>query len=448
MHEGDFMRKIPKTVTADEAVSVVKSGDLIYLSGFANTPETLLNALCRRADRHEFENVRILQLMTFGPAPYMEEKYAGIFVNDLFFVGENNRRAVHAGFADYLPVGLSDTQNLFRSGRLKCDVAMIKVTPPDRHGYVSLGVSVDITLSAVMTAKKVIAIIDSSSPRTLGDALIPYSKIDYAVIATQPLPEVLYPPSGPLDITIGRNCAELIDDGACLQMGIGSIPNAILSQLSGHKDLGIHTEMFSDNVMPLVENGIINGERKQIDTGKLVTSFMMGSRKFYDFINDNPLVLMKDIGYTNDPFIISQNDNVVAINSALEIDLTGQIAADSIGTSMYSGIGGQLDFVYGANRSRNGKGIIAISSQTNKGKSKIVPTLTPGAGITTPRHLVHYVITEYGIVDLYGKSLQERAALLIEIAHPDHREELEKAAFERFGKFFLYRKSRKMLKKN
>ena len=231
-------------------------------------------------------------------------------------------------------------------------------------------------------------------------------------------------------------------------MGIGSIPNAILSQLGGHRDLGIHTEMFSDNVMPLVENGVINGERKQIDTGKLVTSFMMGSRKFYDFINDNPLVLMKDIGYTNDPFIIARNDNVVAINSALEVDLTGQIAADSIGTSMYSGIGGQLDFVYGASRSKNGKGIIAISSQTNKGKSKIVPVLTPGAGITTPRHLVHYVITEYGIVDLYGKSLQERAALLIEIAHPDHREELEKAAFERFGKFFLYRKSRRMLKKN
>ena len=427
------MRKVPKTVTADEAVSVVKSGDLIYLSGFANTPETLLDALCRRADRHEFENVRILQLMTFGPAPYMEEKYAGIFVNDLFFVGENNRRAVRAGFADYLPVGLSDTQNLFRTGRLKCDVAMIKVTPPDRHGYVSLGVSVDITLSAVMTAKKVIAIIDSSSPRTLGDALIPYSKIDYAVIATHPLPEVLYPPSGPLDITIGRNCAELIEDGACLQMGIGSIPNAILSQLGGHRDLGIHTEMFADGVLGLVEKGVITGRNKVTDKGKLVSTFLMGSQKVYDFIDDNPMVAMMDVGYTNDPYIISRNPKMTAINSAVQIDLTGQVCADSIGTKFYSGTGGQVDFIYGASLSEGGKAIIAMPSCTRNGISKIAPTVMEGAGIVTSRAHVHWVVTEYGAVDLYGRSMQERAKLLIGIAHPDHREELDRAAFERFG---------------
>ncbi len=435
------MRKIPQVVSPDEAVAVIKSGDSLYLSGFANSPELLVEALCRRGDAGELHDVRIVQLMTFGKAPYTEERYAGIFIPDAFFAGANNRKSIREGVSDYLPVGLSDTQALYRSGVFKCDVALIKVTKPDQHGYVSLGVSVDITLAAVEMAKTVIAVVDERAPRTLGDALIPYSKIDYAVMDNHPLMEIVNPPPTELDLAIGRNCAELIDNGACLQMGIGSIPNAILSSLKDHVNLGIHTEMFSDNVMPLVEEGVINGARKQIDRGKLVTSFMMGSQKFYDFIDNNPLVLMKDIGYTNDPFIIAQNDNVVAINSALEIDLTGQVCADSLGPYMYSGIGGQLDFIYGASRSKGGKAIIAIASETGKAESKIVPFLKQGAGIATPRHLVHYVATEYGVVNLYGKTLQERAALLISIAHPRHRETLERAAFERFGAGFLRRRA-------
>ena len=436
------MRRVPKIVSPDEAVQAVKSGDSVYLSGFANSPETLVEALCRRGDRGELQDVEIVQLMTFGKAPYTEEKYAGVFIPNAFFAGANNRKSIREGVSDYLPVGLSDTQALYRSGIFKCDVAIIKVTKPDQHGYVSLGVSVDITLAAVEVAKTVIAVVDEKAPRTLGDSLIPYSRIDYAVLDNHPLMEIINPPSTELDIAIGKNCASLIDNGACLQMGIGSIPNAILSALKDHSDLGIHTEMFSDNVIPLVDEGVINGARKQIDRGKLVTSFLMGSQKFYDFIDNNPLVLMKDIGYTNDPFIIAQNDNVVAINSAVEIDLTGQVCADSIGYQMYSGVGGQLDFIYGASRSKGGKAIIAIASETNRGESKITPFLKPGAGVVTPRHLVHYVVTEYGIVDLYGKTLQERAALLISIAHPKHREELEKAAFERFGAGFLRRKAK------
>ena len=436
------MRRVPKIVSPDEAVQTVKSGDSVYLSGFANSPEILVEALCRRGDRGELQDVEIVQLMTFGKAPYTEEKYAGIFIPNAFFAGANNRRSIREGVSDYLPVGLSDTQALYRSGIFKCDVAIIKVTKPDQHGYVSLGVSVDITLAAVEVAKTVIAVVDEKAPRTLGDSLIPYSRIDYAVLDNHPLMEIINPPSTELDIAIGKNCAALIDNGACLQMGIGSIPNAILSALKDHSDLGIHTEMFSDNVIPLVDEGVINGAKKQIDRGKLVTSFLMGSQKFYDFIDNNPLVLMKDIGYTNDPFIIAQNDNVVAINSAVEIDLTGQVCADSIGSQMYSGVGGQLDFIYGASRSKGGKAIIAIASETNKGESKITPFLKTGAGVVTPRHLVHYVVTEYGIVDLYGKTLQERAALLISIAHPKHREALEKAAFERFGAGFLRRKAK------
>ena len=436
------MRRVPKIVSPDEAVQAVKSGDSVYLSGFANSPETLVEALCRRGDRGELQDVEIVQLMTFGKAPYTEEKYAGVFIPNAFFAGANNRKSIREGVSDYLPVGLSDTQALYRSGIFKCDVAIIKVTKPDQHGSVSLGVSGDITLAAVEVAKTVIAVVDEKAPRTLGDSLIPYSRIDYAVLDNHPLMEIINPPSTELDIAIGKNCASLIDNGACLQMGIGSIPNAILSALKDHSDLGIHTEMFSDNVIPLVDEGVINGARKQIDRGKLVTSFLMGSQKFYDFIDNNPLVLMKDIGYTNDPFIIAQNDNVVAINSAVEIDLTGQVCADSIGYQMYSGVGGQLDFIYGASRSKGGKAIIAIASETNRGESKITPFLKPGAGVVTPRHLVHYVVTEYGIVDLYGKTLQERAALLISIAHPKHREELEKAAFERFGAGFLRRKAK------
>ena len=437
-----------KTVSFEEAVKVVKSGDRIHIHSVACAPQGLIQALCNRGRAGELRDVKLQHLHTEGSAPYAEAEFEGIFFLESYFVGSNVRKPTQEGYADYVPVHLSETQKLIRSGIHPVDVAMIQVCPPDKHGFVSMGTSVDATLAAVQNAKIVIGVINPNVPRAWGDAIIKLSDIDIFCEDNTPLIEAHPATLTEQDIAIGKNVASLIEDGATLQMGIGAIPNAVLSQLGNHKNLGIHTEMFADGVLPLYEKGVVNNMNKKFDKGKIVSTFLMGSKRVYDFIDDNPGVAMMDVGYTNDPFIISQNDNVVAINSALEIDLTGQIAADSIGTSMYSGIGGQLDFVYGANRSRNGKGIIAISSQTNKGKSKIVPTLTPGAGITTPRHLVHYVITEYGIVDLYGKSLQERAALLIEIAHPDHREELEKAAFERFGKFFLYRKSRKMLKKN
>ncbi|MEG1980401.1 MAG: acetyl-CoA hydrolase/transferase C-terminal domain-containing protein, partial [Victivallaceae bacterium] len=381
-------------------------------------------------------NVKIHQLITLGHARYADSEFNGIFETEVMFVGDSTRKAVAGGYADYIPVSLHETQRLIREGYIGCDVAFIAVSPPDEHGYVSLGVSVDCTLAAVETAKKVIAVVNPKVPRTLGDALIRVDELDFMVEDDRDLGEVIYPPPSEMDIVIGSHCAELIENGSCLQLGIGSIPNAILSQLSNHRDLGIHSEMFSDGVIPLVESGVINGSKKVIDQGKIVATFLMGSKRLYDFVNDNPLVKMRDVAYTNDPFIIAQNPNVVAINSAIEIDLTGQICADSIGTSIYSGVGGQMDFIYGASRSKGGKAIIAMSSVTTRKRSKIVPVLTSGGGVVTPRSYVHYFVTEYGIVNLYGKSLQERARLLISVAHPEHREALEKAARARFGNSF------------
>ena len=315
---------------------------------------------------------------------------------------------------------------------------MIQVSRPDKHGFVSLGTSVDATLAAVECADTVIAVVNKYVPRAFGDAMIPMSKIDLFVEDDQPLEEAHFSEPNEVEVAIGKHCAALIEDGATLQMGIGAIPNAVLAQLGGHKNLGIHTEMFADGVLPLVRAGVINGEAKNIDKGKMVSTFLMGSNDVYNFIDDNPAVLMKDVGYTNDPYIIAKNDKVTAINSALQVDLTGQVCADSLGRKFYSGVGGQVDFVYGASLSKGGKAIIAMPSITNKGVSKICDTLLPGAGVVTTRNHMHWFVTENGAVDLYGKSLQERARLLISVAHPSAQEELDRAAFERYGSHHHY----------
>ena len=427
-----------KFVSADEAVKVIKSGDHVHLSSVASAPQCLINAMCKRGENGELKNVHIHHLHTEGPAPYTDAKFEGIFQHDAFFVGSNVRKDVQAGFADYIPIFLGETQRLYRSGVLPCNVAMIQVCPPDEHGYVSLGTSVDATLAAVECADYVIAVINKYVPRAFGDAMIPLSYIDIFVENDHPLIEGHLATPGEIEFQIGRNCAALIDDGATLQMGIGAIPNAVLSQLGNHKNLGIHTEMFADGELPLVEKGVINGENKTIDKGKMVSTFLLGSQKVYDFIHNNPEVLMKDVGYTNDPFVIAQNPMMTAINSAIQIDLTGQVCADSIGRKFFSGVGGQIDFVYGATRSKGGKAIIAMPSVTAKGISKICDVLNPGAGVVTSRFHAHWIVTEYGAVNLYGRTLQERARLLTSIAHPDHREELEKAAFERYGSHYAY----------
>jgi acyl-CoA hydrolase len=431
-----------KFVTPEEAVKVVKSGDHIHFSSVASAPQVLIKALCARGDRGELRDVYIHHLHTEGPAPYTDAKYEGIFQHNAFFVGGNVRKAIQAGYADYIPIFLGETQKLYRAGVLPCNVAMIQVSPINRHGFVSLGTSVDATLAAIETARRtggcVIAVVNPRVPRSMGDAFISVKMIDIFVEDETPLEPAHFTAPTDIEIAIGKNCAALIDDGATLQMGIGAIPNAVLAQLGNHKNLGIHTEMFADGVLPLVESGVINGENKAIDKGKMVSTFLMGSQKCYDFIDDNPMVAMMDVGYTNDPFIISKNPRVTAINSALQVDITGQVCADSLGVTFYSGVGGQIDFIYGASLSKEGKAIIAMPSVTNKGVSKIASVLNSGAGVVTTRNHIHWFVTEHGAVNLYGKALQERAKLIISVAHPDHREALDKAAFERFGPHYHF----------
>jgi len=360
------------------------------------------------------------------------------FFEQGFFIGSNVRANVNAGWADYLPTNLFESQFMYRTGALPCDVAMVQVSLPDENGMVSLGTSVDCSVAAIEVARNKIAVVNPHVPFAYGD-LIPLDCFDCLVMDDTRLITKEYVEPSEIDIQIGKNCSELVPDGACLQMGIGSLPNALATQLDNHKDLGIHTEMFADGVLALIEKEVINGAAKKIDTGKIVASFLLGSQKVYDFIDHNPIVQMRDIKYTNDPWIIARNPNVVSINSAVEVDLTGQVCADSIGTRIYSGTGGQLDFIRGAKMSKGGKAIIALASRSAKGFRKIVPVLKPGAGVVTPRADVQWVVTEYGSVNLYGKSLQERAKLLISIAHPEDREALEKEAFDRFGRSFLSR---------
>lgn len=431
-----FMKNI-HFVSADEAVKVVKSGDHVHLSSVASSPQVLIQALCRRADAGELKDVHIHHLHTEGPAPYSDPKYSGIFFHQGFFIGANVRPSVQAGYSDYIPVFLSETQKLYRCGAVRCDVAMVQVCPPDENGIVSLGTSVDASLAAIECAKTVIAVVNRNVPRSFGQARIPLDCIDVFVEDNTPLVEAKFLQPNDIEIAIGKNCAELIKDGACLQMGIGALPNAVLAQLEGHRNLGVHTEMFADGVLDLVKKGVINGSNKVTDKGKLAATFLMGSQEVYSFIDDNPEVVMMDVGYTNDPFIIRQNPRMTAINSAVEIDLTGQVCADSIGMKHFSGVGGQIDFVYGASCAEEGVSIIAMPSRTNKGVSKIVPAVKEGAGIVTSRAHMHWVVTEYGAVDLYGRSMQERARLLTGIAHPDDRAALEEAAFKRFGPHYL-----------
>lgn len=427
-----------KTVTAEEAVKVIKSGDRIHLSSVAVTPHALIRAMVERGRNKEFENVRIQHIHTEGPAPYAEAEFEGIFQLESFFVGANVRKATQTGYADYIPVFLSETQKLIRQGYLKVNVAMVQVSPPDKHGFVSLGTSVDATLAAIETADVVIAQVNKFVPRAWGDAMISIKEIDYFVEHDEQLYIHNNAPLSEIERAIGRNVAALVEDGACLQMGIGGIPNAVLAELGNHKDLGVHTEMFSDGILPLVEKGVVNGKRKQIDKGKMVASFLMGSQALYDFIDDNPEVAMMDVGHTNGIQVIRKNHKVTAINSALSVDITGQVCADSIGTTHYSGVGGQIDFIRGAGHSEGGKPIIAMPSITSKGVSKISPTLMEGAGVVTTRSNMHWLVTEYGAINLYGKTLQERARAIISVAHPDHREMLDKAAFERFGSHYHF----------
>ncbi len=427
-----------KYITAEEAVKVVKTNDRVHLSSVAVTPHALIKPLVERGRKKEFKNVKIQHLHIEGAVDFANPEFEGIFVSEQFFVGANLRKQTQAGYADYIPVFLGETQKLIREGYLKVNVAMVMTSVPDKHGFVSLGTSVDASLAAIEHADVVIAAVNPNVPRAWGDAMISTDLIDYFVKDDSPLYSHPLAELSETDITIGKNVAELIEDGACLQMGIGGIPNAVLAQLGNHKDLGVHTEMFSDGILPLVAKGVVNGRKKQIDKNRMVASFLMGTQELYDFIDDNPMVAMMDIGYTNDVNIIARNNNVVAINSALAIDITGQVCADSIGTKFYSGVGGQIDFIRGAALSKGGKPIIAMPSVTKKGVSKITPTLLEGSGVVTTRSNMHWFVTEYGKVNLYGKTLQERAKLIISIAHPEHRESLDKAAFDRFGSHYHF----------
>lgn len=424
--------KTPLYVSAEQAVSHIPSHCHVHLSSVASVPHCLIKALCERADRGDVTDLHFHHFHTEGPAPYSESRYEGIFFEQGFFVGPNVRANVNSGYADYLPVHLGESQKLYRSGAIKLGAALVNVSLPDKDGKVSLGSSVDCSIAAIETAQIVIGVINPNVPYALGD-LVGLDSFDYLVNDDTPLVEAKYATPSETEKLIGHNCAALIDDGDCIQMGIGALPNALVDQLSSHKNLGLHTEMFSDGLLSLIKTGVINGSCKDIDKGKVVASFLLGSHELYSFIDNNPSVLMKDIAYVNDPWVIRQNRHMKAVNSATEVDLTGQICADSIGTRIFSGTGGQLDFVRGATMSEGGKSITAFASRTKNGKNKIVPTLANGAGVVTPRSDAHWIVTEFGAVDLYGKSLQERAKLLTSIAHPDDREALDRAAFERFG---------------
>ncbi len=419
--------------TADEAVKIVSSGQRVFVHGSSATPLHLLKALLKRGN--ELKNVELLSITTLGDGIFDHPDFGNSFFINSLFVSQTTRKIVNSEHGDYVPIFLSEIPKLFEKDILPLDVAMVHVSPPDKHGFCSLGTSIDIARSAVKHAKYVIAQVNPQMPRTHGDGVIHINEINSLVQVNDELPEVSY--QGKVDVTantIAGHCSTLIEDGSTLQMGIGSIPDAVLSALHNHKDLGIHTEMFSDGIIPLVEKGIITNKFKNKHRYKIVTSFAIGTRKLYDFIDDNPQVVFLDIDYVNDTKIIRANPKVVSINSAIEIDITGQVCADSIGTYQYSGVGGQIDFMRGAALSVGGKPIIALNSTTKNGESKIVPFLKQGAGVVTTRAHIHYVVTEFGTAYLFGKNLRQRAMALLNITHPAHREWLEKEIFFRFGK--------------
>ncbi|MCS7026643.1 MAG: 4-hydroxybutyrate CoA-transferase [Bryobacteraceae bacterium] len=418
----DRYRRI--TLSADAALAFVESGHRIYIQPGCATPETLVRALVRRAP--ELEDVELVHMATFGDAEYVRPEYATSFRTNSLFIGGNVRQAVARGEADYTPIFLSEIERLFQDGSLPLDGVLLQATPPDDHGYMSLGVGVDCTLNAARNARYVIVEVNDQMPRTHGDTFLHVSEVTAVVETSHPLLEMPPEPFTSLHERIAKNVAKLIPDGAVLQLGIGGIPNAVLHCLGGRRDLGLHTEMFSDGVIDLIESGVMNGRRKNLHPGKLVAGFVLGTERLFRFVHDNPLFEFHPISYTNDPFIIAQNDRMVAINSALEVDLTGQVCADSIGPLPYSGFGGQVDFIRGAARSRGGMPIIALPSTAKNGTvSRIKPMLTPGAGVVTSRADVHYVVTEHGIAHLHGKTLRQRAEALIAIADPKFRPELE-----------------------
>ncbi len=418
-----------KTLTAEEAVKVIKSNDRVFIQAAAAAPQSLINAMTNRHE--ELRNVEVCHLHIEGEAPYADPKYAKSFFVNSFFIGPNVRHTLQAGNGCYTPVFLGELPLLFKKNVINLNVALISVSPPDKHGYCSLGVTVAATPAAIDNADIVIAEINQKMPRTHGDGIIHISEIDYAVEVDREIIAHSYSQANEIEQTIGDYIAALIEDGSTLQMGIGSIPNAVLAKLTNHKNLGIHTEMLSDGVIDLILSDAINGNNKKINHGKAVTTFMVGSQRLYDYVDDNPFIEMKAADYTNDVGMIQQNPKVISINSAIEVDLTGQVCADSIGMRMYSGVGGQMDFIRGASLSEGGKPIIALPSVTKKGRSRIVPFLQPGAGVVTTRAHVHYVVTEYGVANLYGKTIKQRINELVKIAHPDHRETIERYYFER-----------------
>lgn len=417
-------------MTAQEAVKLIKSGDRVLIQGGAATPQTLVKSMVARAP--ELKGVEIVHLHTEGECGYTAIELKDSFYTNAFFISGNIRNMIGLT-ADYIPIFLSDIPSLFRQGHMELDVVLVNVSPPDKHGFCSLGVSVDIVISAIEKGKKVIAQINSKMPRTFGDGIVHLRNFDACVLIEEELHEMKIEAPNEAEEKIGKNIAEIIEDGSTLQMGIGGIPNAVLNYLTGHKDLGIHTEMFSEGIVDLVYKGVINGSKKKLNPYKIVSGFAMGTRKLYDFMDDNAEIEMLDIAYVNDTSVIRQNPKVTAINSAIEIDMTGQVCADSIGLKMFSGVGGQMDFMRGAALSQKGKPIIAITSTTKKGVSKIVPALKRGAGVVTTRAHARFVATEYGVAELFGKNLKQRSQLLRDIAHPDHRETLDRAIHERYG---------------
>lgn len=417
-----------RIVSVEDAVRVVKSGDRVFLTGNCSVPQKLLAGLVDYAP--ELEDVEIAQALSVGPADYVGPEMEGHIKVNTMFISHNIRNAVQEGRADFTPVLLSEFTLLFKEGYLPLDIALVHLSPPDNYGFCSFGVEVGLTKSPTESAKVIIAEINQQMPRTLGDSFIHVNKLDYIVPVDYPLTEMaMGGETSEVIEQIAMNIVELIPDGATMQMGIGAIPDAVLKFLFEKKDLGVHTELFSDGVIDLVEEGVLTNARKTLHPGKIIAGFILGTKRLYDWVDDNPLIELHPTEYVNDPFVIAQNERMVAINSAIEIDLTGQVCADSIGPKLYSGVGGQLDFIYGASRAKDGVPIIALPS-TAKHFSRIVPMLKQGAGVVTTRNHVRYVVTEYGVADLYGKSIRQRANALIRIAHPEFREDLSRQARE------------------
>ncbi len=428
--QQDYARKV---VSAEKAVLAIKSGDTVYIQSHAAAPEPIIDAMVNRSD--QLKDVSLMHIMTLGKAAYAREEFAKSFKLHALFIGSNTRHAVNDGRADYIPIFLSEIPKLFTSNHVPLDVCLIQVSPPDAHGFCSYGVSVDCTIAARKAARIVIAEVNKQMPRTLGRSFVHVSRLDYIVETDRPLQELAPAVPTSIDEAIGRNVSSLVEDEATIQLGIGAIPNAVLQYLTDKRDLGVHSEMLSDGIVDLIELGVVTNDAKTILPGKIAVTFVLGTKRLYDFVDNNPLVEFQTVDFINDPFIISQNHKMTAINSALEIDLSGQVCADSIGNYLYSGVGGQVDFIRGASRAKEGKAIIALPSTAKNGAiSRIVATLGPGSGVVTTRADVHYIVTEYGIAQLFGKTLAQRMRALIDIAHPDFRESLEKQYFKNHPK--------------